>query len=91
MVRIKLTTTGWRPGKVLAWSGFVASAVLLVSWFNAVATTTLDAPPSLSLPPIGAVTEGDDATTRIHATTDNAPCYMLITPSPYPEPNPCEP
>lgn len=79
MARINLTTTGWSPGKVVAWSGFAASAMLLGSLFNAIATSTLDAPPPRSPQPL-AVTEEHDA-----------PCYMVITPSPYPEPNPCEP
>jgi hypothetical protein len=34
---------------------------------------------------------GDDARTRILATRDNASWFMFITPSPYPQPNPCEP
>jgi hypothetical protein len=91
MVTINLITTGCRPGKVLAWSGCVAGALLLLSWFNTFATTTLDALPSASPGSIGTVSEGDDGWSRFLADRDDAPCYTFITPSPSPVPNPCEP
>jgi hypothetical protein len=68
----------------------VASALLLVSWFNAIATTTLCGPPAQTPGPIIAVTDRDQAWTRSHAASDYSPCFMFITPSPYPGQSPCE-
>jgi hypothetical protein len=91
MVPLNLITAGWVPRRVLAWSGFVASAMLLVSWFNAIATNTLDEPASLSPGPIATVTGEDNAWTRFLRAREGPPCYMFITPSPSPGPSPCEP
>jgi len=73
MARLALSTIRTSPVKALVWSGLLASTVLLASWFNAIATTTVE-----------------------HADMnefgrDDTPCYMFLTPSPHPAPNPCEP
>lgn len=60
-----MITRGWSRAKALAWSGLLASALLLASWFNAIATSTFESPRPPSPERTAELTHGDDTLTRV--------------------------